>query len=128
MTISSQEKSTGRLVSLDAYRGFVMLFMASSVGVAIRSLATRSIELTIWDDLLDSLSIMRPGVWLHLGFIQPAFLFIVGAAMPYSYANGQLSGQSWERPVSPCLGRSAIVVLLGIFLAQWRGPDGLHRS
>lgn len=118
MTTASPTVANERLVSLDAYRGFVMLFMASSVGTAIQKLASRTIESTIWDDLLEYVDHAR---WVGCSpwdLIQPAFLFIVGAAMPFSYANRTARGQSWEDRFRHALGRSALLIVLGIFLSS----------
>ncbi len=81
----AEDGTAPRLRSLDAYRGFVMLAMASG-GLGLATVAgqepTRS-----WFDALAAQFEHVP--WRGCSFwdlIQPSFLFIVGAAMPFSYA------------------------------------------
>ncbi len=98
-----------RLVSLDAYRGFVMLAMVSAGmgmgrllndptwGWLARQLEHRAWEgCTFWD------------------LIQPSFMFIVGVAMPFSLAKRE--GQTWGWQFLGVLRRCLSLVLLGIFL------------
>jgi predicted acyltransferase len=51
--------------------------------------------------------------------LQPAFLFFVGLAMPYSYANRQGKGQGWPRQLIHALKRSALLILLGLYLDSY---------
>jgi predicted acyltransferase len=122
MTTISQSPPPGRLVSLDAYRGFVMLFMASSFGSAAKTLGAGSMEVTVWDQIHEA---MDHVAWVGCSpwdLIQAAFLFIVGAAMPYAYANRRAKGESWWHQFRHAAWRSAILVVLGIFLASNGSP------
>jgi predicted acyltransferase len=50
--------------------------------------------------------------------IQPAFMFMVGVAIPYSYASRRAKGESPGRIFAHVLLRSLILILLGIFLSS----------
>lgn len=115
---------TTRLMSLDAYRGFIMLFMASG-GLAIPGVV-RALYPT--PEALDA----HP-VWKFLAFhtdhvaweggslwdmIQPAFMFMVGVALPYSFASRQAKGQSLPKIYFHAALRSLILIALGVFLSS----------
>ncbi len=107
--------SPSRLASLDAYRGFVMLLMASdALGV---SLAARHFkESRVWQFLAyqcDHVQWVGCALW---DLIQPSFSFIVGVAMPYSLASRRARGQSFQRLLAHALIRSLILIALGVFL------------
>ena len=48
--------------------------------------------------------------------IQPAFMFMVGVAMPFSYARREATGQAAGRRLGHALWRAIVLVLLGVFL------------
>jgi predicted acyltransferase len=114
------EEDSGRLWSVDAYRGFVMLAMASG-GIATFSALARSGD-SVSDILLQMLSqqfdhvLWRGGVFWDL--IQPSFMFLVGVAMPYSYARRIARGDGWPRLFGHALVRSLILIALAVFLAS----------
>jgi heparan-alpha-glucosaminide N-acetyltransferase len=138
-----------RLVSLDAYRGFIMLAMASS-GLYLSRVA----RIVPADD---PLAFMRPllgastesvyawleqtgcGIaelnyawralafntdhadWVGGGFwdmIQPSFMFMVGVAMPYSYASRKAKGQSEAVIWFHTIWRALLLIALAIFLSS----------
>ena len=47
--------------------------------------------------------------------IQPAFMFMVGVSMPYSYAKREQLGDSYPQRLRHAWKRAAILVLLGVF-------------
>src|SRR4029078_760803 len=55
------------------------------------------------------------GCSLH-DLIQPAFSFLVGAAMPFSLVHGRARGERFQRLLAHALWRSVALILLGIFL------------
>jgi len=57
------------------------------------------------------------GCSLH-DLIQPAFSFLVGAALPFSIASRRAAGASFGRMLAHAVWRSAALVLLGIFSAR----------
>ena len=128
VAVAAQE----RLVSLDAYRGFVMVLMVSA-GLGIpavvrsfdRSPAWAHYKTPLWERLAfhtDHVAWVGCSLW---DLIQPSFMFMVGAALPFSIAARQAKGQSFSRMLFHAVVRSLVLVLLGIFLiSNWgRGTD-----
>src|SRR5687768_1769412 len=80
-----------RLTSLDAYRGFIMLVMASG-GFAFASTARMLEQKTgepnaFWNALgyqFDHVPWVGCAFW---DLIQPSFMFMVGVALPFSFAS-----------------------------------------
>ncbi len=108
-----------RLLSLDAYRGFIMLAMASA-GLAIPEVAKRFPSDAVWQFLSFQTSHVA---WVGCSFwdlIQPSFMFMVGVALPYSYVSRKARGESDTRIFLHVLWRSLALVLLGVFLSS---PD-----
>lgn len=119
-----------RLMSLDAYRGFIMLAMASSAfGFSTMANSPDVLDQfsgTAWDGTWR-------GVWRWLAYefehvpwtgcgfwdlIQPSFMFMVGVAVPFSTARRAQIGQSSARQFAHVLLRSLILVVLGVFLSS----------
>jgi len=110
-----------RLLSLDAYRGFIMLVMASE-GFGFPQVAKKLPESATWQRLGYHFSHVQ---WLGCAFwdlIQPSFMFMVGVAMAYSYAARAAKGQPYWRLFLHAMVRSVILVLLGVFLRSG-GPQ-----
>ena len=122
--ISPQESDPGRLRSVDAYRGFVMLVMASG-GIATfgcLSLASGG-EFSITRELV--IQQLDHVLWrgcLFWDLIQPSFMFLVGVSMPLSYSRRRARGDSWLRLFGHALERSLVLVVLGVFLASNGSP------
>lgn len=55
--------------------------------------------------------------------IQPAFMFMVGVSMPYSYGKRERLGHSSIRRLVHAWTRALILVLLGVFLQSMRKPE-----
>ncbi|HUY37142.1 MAG TPA: heparan-alpha-glucosaminide N-acetyltransferase domain-containing protein [Pirellulales bacterium] len=120
----SSKPATGRaperLVSLDAYRGFIMLAMASG-GFAVANVfkANESLrDSETWRFLayqLDHVAWTGCACW---DLIQPSFMFMVGVSMAYSYASRQARGQSYPRMLGHAVYRSLVLVALGVFLTS----------
>jgi predicted acyltransferase len=110
-----------RLVSLDAYRGFIMILMASAgFGLARVAKLPQFKEDSLWQFLGYQTGHAE---WVGCAFwdlIQPAFMFMVGVAMPYSYAARQARGESPARQALHAAWRSLALILLGMFLiSNW---------
>jgi predicted acyltransferase len=111
-----------RLTSLDAYRGFIMLVMASG-GLGIFEVSKKFPDSRVWQTLGYHFHHVN---WLGCAFwdlIQPSFMFMVGVAMAYSYAARQAHGQSYPRMLLHAMIRSVVLVLLGVFLRSGGGPQ-----
>ncbi len=109
--------SAGRLVSLDAYRGFIMLAMASG-GFAFAHVAKQHPDGDFWQSLAYQFDHVA---WAGCSFwdlIQPSFMFMVGVALPFSHASRMARGQSTSWITVHVFYRAAVLILLGIFLSS----------
>ena len=135
MVSTSITDSSKRLRSLDAYRGLIMLAMASG-GFALAKVAqnpevTTQFDGTSWAEwwvgLWGFLEYQcRHVAWAGCSFwdlIQPSFMFMVGVAMPFSYARREEKGESEWRMFGHVLFRSVILILLGVFLSSNWSPQ-----
>ncbi len=90
-----------RLVSLDAYRGFVMLLMMAEV-LRFASVARAVPDSAFWAFFAHHQTHVEwIGCSLH-DLIQPSFSFIVGVALPFSIASRLARGQARVRLASGC--------------------------
>lgn len=106
-----------RLASLDAYRGFVMLAMASS-GLGFAAVSKNFPDSEVWKFLAGQTDHVA---WRGCAFwdlIQPSFMFIVGVAMPWAYANRKARGEGWWSQFGHAIGRSLVLIALGVFLSS----------
>ncbi|MFO0863854.1 MAG: DUF5009 domain-containing protein [Gemmataceae bacterium] len=109
-----------RLVSLDAYRGFVMLLMLAQV-LQLGRIAKANPESTAWQFAgWHQTHVQWVGCTLH-DLIQPSFSFIVGVAVPFSIASRRHRGQATWIMLLHALWRSVLLVLLGVFLRSQSG-------
>jgi predicted acyltransferase len=135
--------ATQRLISLDAYRGFVMLLMMAEV-LSFKRVSQALPKFTFWiiqgwhvstNAIFDFLAkhqthvewsgyswdaFLNPsfsfvGSALH-DLIQPSFSFIVGVALPFSLATRRAKGQSAVRLTLHAFGRALVLIALGVFL------------
>ncbi|WP_223833806.1 acyltransferase family protein [Spirosoma profusum] len=105
----------GRLMSIDAYRGFVMTLMAAEI-LRFHELHESFPDSSFWAFLTHHQShVAWAGCSLH-DLIQPSFSFLVGVALPYSIASRAAQAQSFGNQFGHALRRSLILILLGIFL------------
>lgn len=104
-----------RLVSVDAYRGFVMLLMMAEV-LRLEHLARAVPGNLFWAFLgYHQSHVSWIGCSLH-DLIQPSFTFLVGVALPFSLAARMARGQTnWTMHLHAAW-RALLLVLLGVFL------------
>ena len=106
-----------RLQSLDAYRGAIMLLMASS-GLGLTAVAEHFPGSQAWKFLAEQ---SDHAAWVGCHFwdlIQPAFMFMVGIALPWSVANRQARGARFVEMFGHALWRSLVLVLLAVLLSS----------
>ncbi|MBA4019805.1 MAG: hypothetical protein C0483_21785 [Pirellula sp.] len=118
-----------RLASLDAYRGFIMLMMASA-GFGLANVLQRLKDAGITEEARE-FRVVRffAGQFEHVlwqggvfwDLIQPAFMFMVGVALPYSFMKRAMRGDSYVSQLLHTLIRCLALVALGVFL---NNPDG----
>src|SRR5215469_9280502 len=110
-----------RLVSVDAYRGFVMLAMISA-GLGMSKLMNDP----TWGWLAKQLEHEDWKGCTFWDLIQPSFMFIVGVAMPFSFAVRQARGEGWGRQFLHAVRRSLMLIAIGIFLDSYgSSPPGV---
>lgn len=112
-------RTSDRLVSLDAYRGFIMLLLIShGFGFAVLQNHRGFEWLAAQVDHAD---------WAGVTFwdlIQPAFTFMVGVAMPIAFARRRAQGATTFDLLRHVAWRSLVLILLSNVLSNFdsRGP------
>jgi predicted acyltransferase len=112
-----------RLVSLDAYRGFIMVVLATA-GFRFPQVAKAFPDNPVWQFLgfhTDHVAWVGCSFW---DLIQPSFMFMVGVAVPYSLASRRARGEPESMVWAHVIWRALLLVLLGVFLAS----DGSKRT
>jgi heparan-alpha-glucosaminide N-acetyltransferase len=111
-----------RITSIDAFRGFVMFLMLAEA-MRLWTLHTAFPESRFWSIVAYNTShVPWQGCSLH-DLIQPAFSFLVGAALPFSLANRRARGEGFGRMLGHAIWRSVALILLGIFLRSLERPQ-----
>src|ERR1043165_1692110 len=102
---------TQRLLSLDVYRGVIMVSLIS-FGFSLRSLANdprwgflaRQVDHSQWTGVV---------FW---DLIQPAFMFMVGVAMPFAFAKRRDMGATRAELFKHALRRALGLIVIGILI------------
>ncbi|HYO81121.1 MAG TPA: DUF5009 domain-containing protein, partial [Bryobacteraceae bacterium] len=109
----AERTETARVVSLDVFRGLTMILLISHAfgipeamrgqdsWIAAQFEHVKWVGCTLWD------------------LIQPAFTFIVGAAMPYALGRRLREGQSRGQVFGHVLWRAALLIALSNVLINW---------
>ena len=119
----------GRLASLDAYRGFIMIALAAH-GFGIAHFASLPPEAPAWKiadyESWQTISEhFRHAKWVTVSptigiafwdLIQPAFMFMVGVAMPFSFSRRTAFGDPPNARLLHAFIRAVVLVLIGVFL------------
>lgn len=113
---------SNRLHSLDAFRGMVVLMMASG-GLGMANVAS-SFPQSSWIQRVGRQT--EHAAWQGCtlwDLIQPAFMFMVGVALPWSLEKRRTSGERFPRLLCHALWRSLLLVLIAIFLTSAWSPQ-----
>jgi heparan-alpha-glucosaminide N-acetyltransferase len=111
----AKAEGTSRLLSLDAFRGTIMLLMlneATRLPLVARSFPHSAIWAAI---AFNTEHVDWQGCSLH-DLIQPGFSFLVGAALPFSIASRRAKGQTFWQLLCHAAWRAFLLIALGIFL------------
>jgi predicted acyltransferase len=117
---SDSERATAgapgvRILSIDAFRGLVMVLMLAEA-MRLWTIEAAYPGSTFWALVaFNTTHVPWRGCSLH-DLIQPAFSFLVGAALPFSIAARHAKGLTFGRLFAHAIWRSAVLILLGIFL------------
>src|SRR3954452_11063170 len=110
---------TTRITSIDAFRGFVMFLMLAEA-MRLWTLHTAFPASRFWAFVaFNTTHVAWQGCSLH-DLIQPAFSFLVGAAMPFSIAARSAKGQTFWQMFRHAAWRAVLLIVLGIFLRSTR--------
>ncbi|HTS06489.1 MAG TPA: DUF5009 domain-containing protein [Candidatus Eisenbacteria bacterium] len=108
-------ESSGRLGSLDAFRGTIMLLMLNEA-TRLPQVARSFPHSAIWAFIAyNTEHVDWQGCSLH-DLIQPGFSFLVGAAMPFSIASRMSKGQNFWELLGHAVWRALVLIVLGILL------------
>jgi len=108
-------EGTTRVVSLDVLRGTVMFLMLAEA-MHLHAVASAFPHSTFWRVIgFNTDHVDWQGCSLH-DLIQPAFSFLVGAALPFSIASRKMKGQTFGPMLAHAVRRAFILIFLGIFL------------
>ncbi len=116
-----QAPAPPRLISLDAFRGFIMLLMASS-SFGIPTMAKNHPE-SWWPVIAPQFEHREWTGCALWDLIQPAFMFMVGLAMAFSFAKRAMAGDSFFKLFGHALVRAIVLILLGVMLASKGKPQ-----
>ncbi len=111
---------SGRVISIDALRGFDMFWIIGGRGVFLAVLGLFMIEIP--ESVMDQISHPQ---WIGFSawdMIMPLFLFIVGTAMPFSFAKRLQQGQGKARLYLKIVIRTVVLFVFGM-AAQGRLLD-----
>lgn len=115
-------ESATRLVSLDAFRGLVMVLMLGEV-LHLPMVAQAFPHSLFWRVIgFNTEHVEWQGCSLH-DLIQPAFSFLVGAALPFSIASRKMKGQTFGPMFGHAIRRALLLIFLGIFLRSLRSTQ-----
>lgn len=111
--MKTENTTTSRLLSLDFFRGFTMFLLIAEFTFLFEYLVAPELEGTLFYSLGKQL---RHHQWHGLLFwdlIQPFFMFIVGVAMPLSFAKRVQKGHSYPSILKHIAIRSLLLLILG---------------
>ena len=113
--LEARSEASPRLVSIDAFRGLVMVLMLAEV-MHLPQVAQAFPHSLFWRIIsFNTEHVEWQGCSLH-DLIQPAFSFLVGAALPFSISSRRRKGQNFGQMLGHAVWRALLLVVLGIFL------------
>jgi len=104
----------GRLASVDFFRGLTMFLLVAESALVYESLLVPELNGT-WIQAVATQFTHHP--WNGLRFwdlVQPFFMFIVGVAMPFSFARRWERGESYQTTLRHAIVRSLVLLALGV--------------
>jgi heparan-alpha-glucosaminide N-acetyltransferase len=111
----TRPEASARVLSVDAFRGLVMVLMLAEV-MRLPEVAQSFPHSLFWRIVaFNTDHVEWQGCSLH-DLIQPAFSFLVGAALPFSIASRRRKGQSFRQMLGHAAWRALLLIVLGIFL------------
>lgn len=99
------ERTSGRLVALDAFRGLTILGMLLVNNAAMDTATPKSFTHAAWNQGVHFADLVFP--W---------FLLISGVAIPYAFASHKRKGLSTARYLLKAASRAALLIVIGNFI------------
>jgi heparan-alpha-glucosaminide N-acetyltransferase len=112
--LPAESSPSPRYLALDAYRGFIMLVLVSG-GFGLAALAQRRPAFAGIANQFEHMS------WEWIAFwdlIQPAFMFMVGVAMPFALASRMAKGATQRQLLGHVAARSFRLILMSQILGS----------
>jgi len=111
-------KADKRLLSLDTYRGMVLLLLCLEAPnwQWFNPIKEANPDSGFLHWFLSHFHHIEWQGCLLWDMIQPSFMFMVGVSMAYSYGKRQKLGQSQGKMLGHAISRALILILLGVFL------------
>ena len=121
LTSDAAPRASRRLVSIDAYRGWIMFLMMAEV-LALGRMAKNFPDSAFWRVLhFQQEHVAWLGCVLH-DLIQPSFSFLVGVALPFSIAARRAQGAGLGSMFGHAAWRAFALVALGVLLRSVERP------
>ncbi len=125
---ATEERRSTRVLSLDALRGFNMLWIIG--GAEIVAEIAKKVDNPLISQISDNITkhVEWEGFHFH-DMIFPLFLFIIGVALPFSLGRRMEAGESKIRLVKKVIKRTAILLVLGWIysgLLEFKGLENLR--
>lgn len=120
--MTAQTQKSERLMSLDFFRGVTMFLLIAEFTHLFNYFVTPELEGTFIHSFGEQFHHMK---WEGMHFwdlIQPFFMFIVGVAMPFSFANRMKKGAAYKDIRNHVFKRAFLMLLLGWWL-YCQGPE-----
>lgn len=105
-------KHTERLSSIDALRGFDMLWIMGGAEFIIA--LSKWVKLPILDLIAQQMEHVEWNGFHFYDIIFPLFLFLAGVSLPFSFSKRQASGDSLQKIHMHIIKRTLILIILGI--------------
>lgn len=109
----NKSNNTKRLLSLDALRGFDMLFIMGLSGLIV-NLAALFPDCATAEWLASQMKHVAWDGFAHHDTIFPLFLFIAGVSFPFSLLKQREAGMSNRDIVAKIIRRAVVLILLGV--------------
>ena len=116
--------SNGRLMSLDAFRGFIMFWIVGGEALAHALAKLDGVQSEVLNTVMIQLKHVSWEGFRFYDLIFPSFVFIVGASVAFSLGKLQASG-SRRAAVRRVIWRGLLLWLIGIIL--WRNLRWIRR-
>ena len=107
-----------RLLSLDVFRGLVMLVLVPNVygGFSFYEMAARDPQSPVWPFLARQFTHAQWSGCTIWDLVMPSFVFMIGVAIPYSYAARKGRGESDAWIFAHAVFRAVVLLVLGVEL------------